>query len=589
MFSRGKKIKIIKWNAYDWKQFTFGTILGIITSICGALLPFFVQQTEIIFKSNKSTNEIINNMLLILLFMVLIGILGIINSFFSKIFLSKLSARQLAKIREQMFDNIQKTSLKDIQKQNRGSLLSCLTIDIFNFSLYYNWMIINVFPSALRWLVFSIVVFMFNYLIGFLLLGLSIILYLISYLMSRKSIKYFGPSLAKIDRLNIISKENIVGARVIRAFNLKHRQIERFNKINSEFETLSIKAETRAFMSWPFAISFVNASAIIIILVFSQIHWSGINFAGTHIDIGTIYATFSYAYLILWSVYDFAFLYIYDARSATSRNRIFEILNLKNSLLVNDGCDFELDEIKFDNVSLKFNEQNEEFILKNINLNIPKGSKVGIIGPTGSGKTSFLNLIPRLFDVSSGQILVNSTNIKKINTSSLLQNISYAFQQKYLFSGSIKENILLSNDNLSNDDIWKILEIVQLDSFIKSKKEGLNFQLEEYGNNLSGGQKQRLNIARAIAKKAQIYIFDDSMSALDNLTEKHVLKGINQVTKNATVFISSQKISTIKNLDFIIVLDKGGIKGVGKHSELISNCQIYQDIYMLQTKGDQNE
>lgn len=586
MFS--KKNKIIKWNWTDWKEFSIGTFFGIATATCGAVLPFLVRYIEQYY-SNTPNKSVINSLIYIILIMVAIGVLAAICAFFSKIFLSKLSARKLSFIRQEMFEKIQNVSPKDLQKYDHGSLITRLTTDIYNFSLYYNWLIINVIPSLLRWIIFLIMTMFLNYLIGLILLGMSAILYLISFLISKNSVKYFEKSLNKIDRINKITQENIVGARIIKSFNLKQIQTNRFNKVNNEAQDVSAKADIKAFLSWPFAISFVNGSAIIVVLVFAQIQWSGIQFANTRIDVGTIYAIFSYSYLILWSVYDFVFLYVYDARSTISRKRIYEIQNLENTLNNTKGKEFELGDIVFNNVSFKYNNQSLDYVLHNLNFKISKNSKVGIIGPTGSGKTTLMNLISRLYEVSDGKILIHNEYIQEINTNSLISNISYAFQQKYLFAGTIRENIKIANENLSDEEIMNILKMAQFDKFVLSKKEGLDYKLEEYGQNLSGGQKQRMNIARALARDAKIYLFDDTLSALDNITEKKVLNEIFNKVKNSILIISSQKVSTIQQMDLIIVLDKGEISGMGTHNELLKNNLIYKEIFEFQTKGDKNE
>lgn len=585
-----KNNSIIKWNSNDWKQFLIGTFLGVITSFLGAALPFLVKQTETIFqKKDLSESQKINSMFIVVLIMICIGIFGIISAFFSKVFLSKLSAKKLAQIRKEMFNNILETSFMDLKEYDHGSLMTRLTTDIFNFSLYYNWLLTNVIPSFLRWFVFLIMVFLLNYLIGLALIFLSFILYFVSYLYSKKSINYYKQSLNDIDRLNTISKENILGARIIRSFNLKPRQIKRFSETNDQFKKNATIADTKAFLSWPFAISFVNASAIIIILISAQISWSGIDFVGTQIDIGTIYAIFSYSYLILWSVYDFVFLYVYEARSNISKKRIKEILDLKNNYWIDQGSNFNFGDLIFNNVSFKFNKNIDEFVLKKINLNIKKGAKVGLIGPTGSGKTTFLNLISKIYEPLDGEIILGNVNYKNINSISLLNNISFAFQKRYLFSTSIRENILLANNGLNDEQIHELLKIAQIDEFVNEKESGIDFAIEENGQNLSGGQQQRISIARALAKEAKIFIFDDCFSALDNVTEQKVLEGVIKKTKESTLIIASQRISTIKKLDLIIVFDKGIICGIGTHDELIKSNNYYKKIFEIQTKGEKYE
>ena len=565
-----------------------GLCLGIISATASGGLPFLVDLTGTIFQEvqNQTTSptRAIQLMIGIVLAMLAIGIISLISAFASKICLSKLSARQVMQIRQSMFVKIQAAALADLAALEHGSLLTRITTDVYNFSLYYFYKLINVIPAILRVIVFVLMTIALNYLMGLVLLILSIFLYVIAFLMSRRSVEYFRLNLAKIDRLNMIGQENVTGARTIRAFNLKDRQIERFAQINNDVQNYGTKAEIRALISWPFAISFVNASAVVVVLAAGLIQWSGINF-GISLSIGTIYAIFGYSYLILWSVYDLVFLYVYASRSFASRLRMAQVLYLNNPIANCQGHEFHPGPIRITDGAFKYNEQASEYTLQNINLTIWPNSRIGIIGATGSGKTTLLNLIARFYDLSKGVITINNQDLKTLNTSSLLRGISYAFQQPLLFADTIKNNIILANPHLSDIELQELLEQVQLGPLLQSKSEGFQFFLQEQGANLSGGQRQRINIARALARPAAIYLFDDALSALDNITEQQVLATICRRTAGAIVLISSQRISTIQTLDQIIVLDRGQISAVGTHAELLATNSIYQAIYKLQTRG----
>lgn len=572
----------------------FGELyLGIISAVASGGLPFLVDQTTNIFKNwndNQTTinqNDVIKSMLIIVLVMFIIGAISVICAFFSKIFLSKLSARKISEIRLEIFSKIQNAAAADLSNYNHGALLTRLTTDSYNFSLYYFYKLINVIPSALRLIVFALMSIALNWIMGLILLGLSFILYLSSFLMSKNSVKYFEKSLKEIDHLNLISKENIAGSKIIRAFNLKNHQIERFATVNNNIKTYGTKAEIKALISWPFAISFVNASAVLFVLISALVQWSGNNW--TTIDIGTIYAIFGYSYLILWSTYDLVFLYVYDVRSLISRHRIYQIQHLENATLNEGDKQFIKGVIEFDNVCFKYQNNSQDYVLNHLNLKINANAKIGIIGPTGSGKTTLLNLLTKFIQPSSGQIKINQTDIKEINTKLLLKNIAYGFQKPHLFSDTLANNLKVANEDLTEAEIQNLIKLVQLDKFVNSKAEKINFMIEEQGNNLSGGQKQRVNIARALARQANIYIFDDTLSALDNITEQKVLKAIVDQTKDDCLLISSQKISTVKNMEQIIVLDQGQISGIGTHEELLNSNFIYQEINRLQNQGGDHE
>lgn len=566
----------------------FGELcLGIISAVASGGLPFLVDQTTTIFQNQINKNQAIISMVWIILAMLAIGIIGVVSAFFSKIFLSKLSARKVAQIRLEVFKKIQNSTSQDLLNHSHGALLTRLTTDCYNFSLYYFYKLINVIPSALRLIVFSLMSLILNWIMGLILLALCLILYLSAFLMSKNSVHYYEKSLKEIDDLNMISQENIVGSRIIRAFNLKQHQLKRFAQVNENVQKYGTKAETKALISWPFAISFVNASAVIFVLVSALVKWSGNNW--TTIDIGMIYAIFGYSYLILWSTYDLVFLYVYDIRSLVSRQRIWQIKNLETKTINQGQKEFNPGLIEFINVNFKYHQKSQDYVLKDINFKIEANSKIGIIGPTGSGKTTLLNLLTKFNQVDSGQIKINDVDLKAINTQSLLTNLAYAFQQPLLFSDTLANNLKLANSQLDDQQIWDLIELVQLDKFINNKAAGINFVIEERGTNLSGGQKQRVNIARALARKeAKIYIFDDALSALDNITEQKVLNTIIEQTQNSCLLISSQKISTIKKMDQIIVLDQGQISAIGTHEQLLNSNHIYQQIYRLQSQGDQD-
>lgn len=582
---RRTELKIVRWNRNDWKTFLIGTGTGIISSGFAAFLIFVVKYiTNNVQKENVTSQEITINGLGIL-FMIALGILSIIFAFISKIFLSKLSAIKIAEIRNSIFDKTQDLSPSDLHEYSSNSLMTRLSLDIFNFTMYYNWLIINVIPSIIRWLVFSIMTAIINYLICLIMIGLSVILFLGAMFFARGCAFYYDKSVKNIDSINKIIEENIVGSRVVRSFNLFERQIKRFSKINNAIYENSSKAEIKLFMAFPFAIAFVNAGAVIVVLIASLVNWAGTPFLGQQLDIADILAISSYSYLVLWSVYDSTFLYIFYTRSMVSRKRILEIQKLSNKNRNTSNTLFSMGEIEFKNVSFKYFKNSNDYVLKNISFKIPANTTFGIIGQTGSGKTTLLNLITRMWDVTEGQILVNGIDIRNVNTESLLSNISYAFQEKrMLFSGTIEENIKFSNKEISDDELWEVIEDAQLKEFVISNREGINYKLEEFGNNLSGGQKQRVNIARALARKASIYLFDDTTSALDNITEKKLLDKLFKKYNKSTLIVTSQKISTIKDMDQILVLNKGQISSIGKHNELLKKDKVYKEIFDLQTR-----
>lgn len=587
-----KRSNLIKWDTKDKKYFFLGTFFSLLTSACAASLPFIItvltSKVNNVSDKNINQNESLSFMGLMIGLMILLGIISIICAFISKNFLSKLSSKKIFEIRTKIFNNIQYLSPEDLKRYDNSSLMTRITIDVYNYNNFYNFWLVNVFPSIVRWIVFLIMSFVLNYFIALILVGISIFLYSIVFLFSRMSIVHYKTNLNKIDELNKITQENIIGSKVIKSFNLFKRQKRRFDIINKEARDSGIKADTKAYISWPFSIALVNVASIIIILIATIFNWKGIRFYGTEINASVIVGLVSYSYLILWSAFDLGFLEIYRARCLTSKKRMWEIINLKTTNINNDGINFEHGSIEFKNVSFKYNLNSIDYVLKNVSFKIDKNSSLGIIGQTGSGKTTLLMLLSRLYDPIEGQILINGKDIKTINTNSLLDSISFAFQKKLLFSGTLEENIKIANESICETELKNILKISQLEDFVNSKENGIKYELQERGTNLSGGQQQRLNIARALAKKANIYIFDDTTSALDNITENKILTSLFNNITNSTIILSSQKISSIKELDTIIVLDKGKISGIGKHDELLKTNLIYKEIYDFQNRKEIN-
>ncbi|MGL5617567.1 MAG: ABC transporter ATP-binding protein [Metamycoplasmataceae bacterium] len=579
--------KMFNMTRTDYNFLFLGSIFSIFSSLGGAALPFLLSRIinvveEFSDRAEFPVSEIIYN----LLFMLLAGIFGLFFTYIGRKYLAKFSTSKLADIRRGVFRNIQYLSPEDLKDFKDNSLQTRLQLDNLNYANYFNFLTISFIPSLFRFLVFSIMCLILNYMAGIALIGFALIFYLVINFLSMNAEKSYIESLELTDSLNKIIKENITGARVVKAFNLKQRQRDRFIKINDAWLKIAIKADKKVYSGWPFSLAFVGSTSAIIVLVFSIITWSTPN---SNTNIGDIVAFINYSYLIMWSVFEFIMIKIFRARSLASKVRMQEIINLTNNHFNNSGIKFKPGDIVFSNISFKYNKDSIDHVLSNVSLTIKENTRVGIIGPTGSGKSSLINLITRLFDPGNGEISINGVNIKNLNTKDLINNISISFQQKYLFSGTIKSNIKFGNENINDDKVLELLNIAEMKQFVDSKKEGINYKLEQNAQNLSGGQKQRLSIARTLAKDAKIIIFDDSTSALDNITEKRILESINSTKKNITQIFVAQKISTIKDMDQIIVLEKGIIVGQGTHDELIKSCFVYREINEFQERQVENE
>ncbi len=396
----------------------------------------------------------------------------------------------------------------------------------------------------------------------------------------------------QLDKVNTVVHENVSGARVIKAFGKEDYEFYRFKNANDSYtDTLLFVSKLGALI--------MPLMMIIIYTAQMVIYWIGGNtiidffnlgdaFSGEMIKVGEIAQAVTYISMISMSIMILAMTFMNFARSYASSNRINEVLNCKLEIV--DG-DLNVDEIKdkgtisFEHVSFAYPGA-EECVLKDIDININKGETIAIVGATGCGKSSLVNLLPRFYDVTSGSIKIDGYDVKEYKLFDLRERISICLQKAELFKGTVKENVLWGNPNASDEEVKEALDIAQASEFVFAKANGMDELIEEKGSSLSGGQKQRLSIARAVIKKPEIIIFDDSTSALDLVTESKLHTSLRKSLPEATKIVVAQRVATAKNADKIIVLDKGTIAAFDTHDNLMKNCEIYQDIYSSQLKSE---
>lgn len=522
---------------------------------------------------NYSNSYIIKNSIKMLIFAIISAFFVIISDAITS-FSSSLFSKEL---RKELFRKIQYFSNENIEKFTIASLITRTTNDINQIQSSLN-MILKmsikppilfvvattqayfIAPKLMKILIFIAVI---------LLLAIIIALYLIL------------PKISKMqkinDKINSILKEILSGRRVIRAFNKQKFQEEKFEKVNSENRNISFSVEKIASVINPFVEFMFSMTSIIIIYYTSLV----INFSS--IPIGSIFAFMQYSMSIMVSFLMFVSLFFMIPNVFVSYRRIKEVLDANETILYNDKLKVldEIEEIEFKNVNLSY-ENSEANVLENISFSIKKGEKVGIIGSTGSGKSSIVKLIIRFLDVSSGDILINGTSIKDYSIKSLRNKIAYTPQTAKLFNKDILSNIAFNDEN---PDLERVK--MAIDYSLSSEFADLNLVLNQNATNLSGGQKQRIQIARSIYKKADLIIFDDSFSALDNKTDSLIRKNLKKLP--ISQIIVAQKVLTIKDCDKIIVLNDGIIEGIGSHKDLIENCNVYREIYLTQKGGNNNE
>lgn len=387
-----------------------------------------------------------------------------------------------------------------------------------------------------------------------------------------------------VDRLNLVTRENLSGMMVIRAFNTQRFEENRFDRANLDLTKNNLFVNRVMVIMVPFMMLVMNGVTLLII-------WVGAHqIAESSMQVGDMMAFMQYAMQILFSFLMMSMMFILIPRASVSAQRISDVLEAESSIIDPENPKSFDNRIKgiveFRNVSFRYPGAQEN-VLNNINFRAMPGKTTAIIGSTGSGKTTLVNLIPRFYDVTEGQVLVDGIDVREVTQHELRSRIGYVPQKGSLFSGTIESNLKYADENASEEVIRKSAEIAQAIGFINEKPEGFKSEISQGGANVSGGQKQRLSIARALVKKPEIYIFDDSFSALDFKTDAALRRALKDETVNSTVIIVAQRISTIMNADQIIVLDEGKIAGIGTHKELMRSCETYQEIALSQLSKEE--
>lgn len=392
-----------------------------------------------------------------------------------------------------------------------------------------------------------------------------------------------------IDRINGVIRENLLGIRVVRAFNAEDYSKKRFEVVNEDLTDNQLKNQKLFALLSPVMFFVMNTLALAIYAIGAVLINQSI-LAEKLTLFSNMVVFYSYSIQVIMSFLMLVMVFMMLPRANVSSKRILEVLDSVNTLIDgNNKIEKEVGTVEFKNVSFKYFDA-EESVLENISFKVGKGETIAFIGSTGSGKSTLINLIPRFYDVSSGEVLVDGVNVKDYTKEDLNKKIGYISQKPVIFSGTVKSNVAFGNlGNISDEDINKALEISQASEFVNKMDKGINAEISQGGINLSGGQKQRLAIARGIAKKPEILIFDDSFSALDYKTDSLLRKSIQENLKDTTVMIVAQRIGTIMNADKIVVLDNGKCVGVGTHKELLKSCKIYKEIALSQLSKEELE
>ncbi len=508
--------------------------------------------------------------------LILLGALGLGFALICQYLASKASQGVGTVLRNDMFRKINSFSHTELDKFGTPSLITRLTSDINQVQTAAAMYIRLVVRAPFIVIASAVMAISIDVNLSLIFLIVIPLVALILYLIMSRSIKYYRIIQKKLDRISLVTREGLSGIRVIRAFSRQEKEQERFDTANDEYLDISLNVGKLSALLNPLTYAVLN-------LAIAAIIWyGGIRVDTGHLTQGEVIAFVNYMTQISLALVVVANLVVLFTKAAASSVRINEVLETEPSItsgrysgnISDNNCDAA---VTFENVSFSY-ASSEEYALENISFSVKKGETVGIIGGTGSGKSTLINLIPRFYDCTKGNILINEKNIKEYDTSSLRRAIGVVPQKAVLFSGTIAQNMRWGNENASEEDILSALKTAQAYKFVSKMQDGLNTQISQGGKNLSGGQKQRLTIARALVSKPQILILDDSSSALDFATDAALRKAIARDTDSMTVFIVSQRAASIRHADRIIVLDDGRISGIGTHSELLKSCEIYREI-----------
>ncbi|MCY8669009.1 ABC transporter ATP-binding protein/permease [Bacillus haynesii] len=516
--------------------------------------------------------------------MIACSLLAIIMTVGKAFFASKTALGFGRDIRRKLFVKVEHYSMDEFGKIGSASLITRTTNDVKQVQDVLNMMLSLMTRAPLMFVGGIVLAVSRDAKLSIIFLAALPILAGLIFLITRKAVPLFGVLQKKTDRLNLVLREGLTGVRVIRAFNRVDQEKARFQKANEEFRDTGIAVNRIMAFLFPVMMIMMNFTNIAIIW------FGGIRIDQGSMQVGNLMAFLQYASMILIALIMLAMTFVMIPRAQASADRINEVLLTLPS--ITDPKEPQKDSglrgyVEFQNVTFRYAGA-EKPVLEDITFKAKPGETTAIIGSTGAGKTTILQLIPRFFDIEKGTVLVNGTDVRKMAQKELRAKIGYVPQKASIFSGTIKDNIRFGKEDATDEEILEALETAQAAEFVEGKENGIESDIEQAGANLSGGQKQRLSIARALVRKPEIYLFDDSFSALDYKTDQKLRKALKKTTADAAVIIVAQRVSTITDADQIIVLNEGKIAGIGTHQQLLAENGIYQEIVASQQAEEES-
>ena len=513
--------------------------------------------------------------------MIVAAAIGLLAGMAGGRFGAKASAGLAKNLRESMFGHIQTFSFANIDKFSTAGLVTRLTTDISNIQNAYQMVLRMMMRAPSSMICALIMAFAINRRLASIYLIAVVFLGIILFFIIRHATRYFQMAFPKYDELNASVQENVSAIRVVKAYVREEHETSRFRKASENIDRIFVKAEHNIIVNAPL-MQFTVYTCIILI------SWTGAKMiVSNELTTGELMSLLTYCMNILMSLMMLSMVFVMISMSTASMERVCEVLNETSDLTnpVNPVHEVADGSISFSHVNFSYKKDSAEPVLKDITLDIRSGETIGIIGATGSAKSSLVSLISRLYDVTAGEVRVGGRNVKDYDMASLRNQVSVVLQNNVLFSGSIYDNLRWGDPNASDEECQRACRLACADDFIRSFPDGYNTHIEQGGSNVSGGQKQRLCIARALLKKPKILILDDSTSAVDTATDANIRRAFRNEIPNTTKLIIAQRISSVQDSDRILVLDEGRINGFGTHEELLASNEIYREVYESQTKG----
>ena len=580
---------MIKTLAKSIREYKLSSILTLIFIMGEVLIEVVIPFITADLVNNIKAGAPIESVIKTGLILIGMALISLACGGIAAITCSKASTGFAKNLRRDMFQKIQGFSFSNIDKFSSTSLVTRLTTDITHVQMSYMMIIRTAIRSPMMF-VFSIIMAYtmggalatsFIVVVPVLIFGLLMV--------AKKAMPAFRRVFKKYDILNESIEENVRAMRVVKGFSREDYEKQKFAAAADGITEDFTKAERIVALNTPIMQFCMYFNTVMILFLGSYLV---IKSGGTTVDVGQISAMLTYGVQILMSLMMLSMIYVMITMSLESMKRICEVLNEESNLKnpENPICDVKDGSIKFNNVNFKYNKDAKRNALEGINLEIESGMTVGIIGGTGSSKSSLVQLIPRLYDVTDGEVLVGGEDVRNYDIKTLRDAVAMVLQKNQLFSGTIKENLRWGNENATDEELIEACKLAQADEFISNFPDGYDTYIEQGGTNVSGGQKQRLCIARALLKKPKILILDDSTSAVDTKTDAFIRQGFKKYIPDTTKIIIAQRVASVEDADLIIVMDNGKIADMGTHTELLTRSEIYREVYNQQTNGgDSNE